>query len=155
MSAEELRRHFRRVYPECSRRDIENLVSAIISKKYWRVHPSRSDIYYAVALTRAKISCINGFRAKSTAPGPVVVSPRAARFCRRGRVLLVRRGNGGTFTSETVIDWPTFLRLIRLDEDKVYKYLIEDPNPPAFLNRRAFAALLRKMRADTMSTPHC
>lgn len=152
MHAEELRRHFRRIYPECSRHDIENLVSAIISKKYWRAHPSRNDIYYAVALTRAKIPCTNGFKAKSTAPGPVVVSPKAARFCRRGRVLLVRRGSGGTFTSETVIDWPTFLRLIKLDEDKVCRYLIEDSNPPAFLNRRAFTALLRRMQADTAST---
>lgn len=146
MRAEELKRLFRRIYPECSRLEIENLVSAMLSGKYWRVHPSRDDAYYVVALTRAKIPFMNGFRAKSTAPWPITISPRAARFCRRGRILVIKREDYA-FISETVVEWPVFLRLMRMDENLTYKYLVENPNPPPFLNMRTFKALLSTLKA--------
>lgn len=147
MCAEDLRRHFMRVYPECSRREIYDLVSAMLSGKYWKVHSSMGDAYYAVALTRALIPYINGFKVKSTAPGMVIVSPRAARFCRRGRVLVARRRND-IFVSETIIDWPAFLKVIKMDENLVYRRLIEEPNPPAFLNRRNLSILLSDLKKD-------
>lgn len=130
-----------RVYPECSRRGIDDLVSAILSNKYWKVHSGRDDAYYAVALTRARIPYLDGFKAKSTVPGVVIVSRRAARFCRRGRVLLAKKRNG-IFISETIIDWPAFLRIIRMDENLIYRRLVEGDSPPAFLNRRNLAILL-------------
>lgn len=139
MRAEELRRYFLKVYPECSRRGIDDLVSAIISNKYWKVHSDKDDAYYAIALTRARIPYMGGFKAKSTAPGIVIVSRGTARFCRRGRVLVTKRRNN-TFTSETVIDWPAFLRI--MDESLVYRRLVKDPNPPAFLSRRNLSVLL-------------
>ena len=146
LHADELRKHFTKAYPQCSRRQIESLVSAILSNKYWRVHSQRSDAYYTVALTRALIPCEGGFRAKSTASGAVIVSPRAARFCRRGRILVVKkRSDGHAFISETVIDWPTFLKVIKLNEDSVYKCLVESSSPPAFLNRRSFAKLMKDL----------
>ncbi|MBS7606973.1 hypothetical protein KEJ14_03925 [Candidatus Bathyarchaeota archaeon] len=147
MHAGELKRLFRRIYPECSRLDIENLVSAMLSGKYWRVHPSKDDAYYVVALTRAKIPFRDGFRAKSTAPWPLTISPRAARFCRRGRILVIKKGDYG-FISETVIDWPVFLRLMKMDENLAYKCLIKNPNPPPFLNARIFRALLSRLRSN-------
>lgn len=140
MRAEDLRRHFMRIYPSCSRREIEDLVSAVLSNKYWKVHPEMNDAYYAVALTRAAIPYKDGFIARATFPRRVVVSPRAARFCRRGRILVIRLGRGYP-SSETVIDWPAFLRLIRMNGDLVYKLLIEARDPPAFLNRRSLSAL--------------
>jgi len=142
LRAEVLKRHFMRVYPECSRRGIDDLVSAILSGKYWKVHSGRDNAYYAVALTRARIPYMSGFKAKSTAPGTVIVSPRAARFCRRGRVLLAKKKDG-IFISDTVIDWPAFLRIIRMDENLVYERLVENSNPPAFINRRTLIAVLR------------
>jgi len=137
MHAREMREHFKRIYPECSTREIENLVSAIISGKYWKVHSEKSDALYVVALTQAKTPFKDGFKAKSTAPKPVVVSPKAARFCRRGRVLIVK-DDGETFVSDTVVEWPVFTRLIRHDQNLIYKFLIENFEPPAFLNRRTF-----------------
>lgn len=142
MRAEDLRRHFMKIYPECSRREIEDLVSAILSGKYWKVHPDRNDAYYAVALTRARIPYMDGFKARSTAPVIVIVSPRAARFCRRGRVLLIKKKDN-IFISETIIEWPAFLRIIKINENLVYERLVVNPNPPVFINRRTLTAALR------------
>jgi len=135
---------FRRIYPECSTREIENLVSAIISNKYWKVHSGKNDALYVMALTQARIPYKDGFKAKSTAPRTVIVSPRTARFCRRGRVLIVKK-RGEYFVSDTVVEWPVFVKLIRQDQDTVYESLIESPNPPAFLNRRAFGIWLNEI----------
>lgn len=146
MRSEELRRLLRRLYPRCSWLEIENLISAMLSGKYWRVHSAKDDAYYVVALTRAKIPFRNGFRAKSTAPWTVTISPRVAGFCRRGRILVIKRGNHN-FISETVIDWPVLLRLMKMNEDLAYKYLVENPNPPPFLNMRIFRAILPRLRA--------
>lgn len=131
----EMREHFKKIYPRCSSRDIDNLVSAIISSKYWKVHPERDDALYVVALTRAKVPFEDGFKAETTAPKTVIVSPKAARFCRRGRVLIAKNGDYN-FTSDTVVEWPAFLKLIRQDPNSVYSLLIENPYPPSFLNTR-------------------
>ncbi|MEM2320617.1 MAG: hypothetical protein QXS79_01850 [Candidatus Bathyarchaeia archaeon] len=147
MRAEELRKYFLKVYPGCSRRRIDDLVSAIISNKFWKVHSDKDDAYYAIALTRARIPYMGGFKAKSTAPGIIIVSRGAARFCRRGRVLVAKRRNN-VFTSDTVIDWPAFLRIIKMDESLVYRRLVEDLNPPAFLNRRNLSFLLNTQKKE-------
>ncbi|MEM1550439.1 MAG: hypothetical protein QXR13_00720, partial [Candidatus Bathyarchaeia archaeon] len=106
----------------------------------WKVHSSKDDAYYAIALTRARIPYMDGFMVRSTAPGIVIVSPRAARFCRRGRILVVKRKND-IFISETIMDWPAFLKMIKMDENLIYKHLVEKSNPPAFLKRRNFITL--------------
>ncbi|NIM44502.1 MAG: hypothetical protein GTN80_02120 [Nitrososphaeria archaeon] len=139
-------KHFQRMYPGCSTREISDLVSAIRSKKYWNVHPQREDAIYVVALTSAKIPDRNGFKAGTTASN-VVVSRRVSRFARRGRVLVAsdRRDH---FYSETVIEWPAFRRLIRQEPDAVYRFLLENPHPPSFINCRNIAAVLREINAD-------
>ena len=135
MHTREMRDHFKRIYPQCSTTEIENLVSAIKSKKYWKVHSERKDALYAVALTRAQIQFKDGYKAKSTAPSQVVVVPKAVRFCRRGRILLVKK-RGESFLSETVIEWPAFLQLLRQDQNIIYQFFVENPDPPVFVNRR-------------------
>lgn len=142
MSFEELKAHFKRIYPSCSSIEIENLVSAILHDKYWKVHMDRSDIIYVVALTRARYPFNDGFRARATAVGSVVVSRKASKFCRRGRILLAKRVND-KFISETVIDWPTFIKIMRLNEDFVYKLLVETENPPVFLNKRILSKFFK------------
>ena len=137
MHTREMREHFKKIYPECSANEIENLVSAIASYKYWKVHPEKKNALYVVALTQAKVPFKDGFRAKSTAPKPIVVSPKAAKFCRRGRILIAK-DRGEDFTADTVIEWPVFLGLIRKPQDHVYKFFVENPNPPAFLNSSTF-----------------
>jgi len=146
-----LRKTLKRLYPRCRQLEIENLVSAILSRKYWKVHPDRDDAYYVVALTRARNLFRNGFRAKSTAPWPITVSPRAARFCRRGRILVVKREDHN-FISETIIDWPVLLRLMKMNEDLAYKYLVENPDPPPFLNMRIFKAILPRLKLTGKTT---
>lgn len=136
-----------RIYPKCSRREIENLVSAILSGKYWKVHSNMYNAYYAIALTRATIPYMGGFKVKSTAPGVVIVSSEAARFCRRGRILVAKKWNK-VFFSETIIDWPAFLRVIKMDENLIYRRLVDDPNPPVFLNGRNLISLFKLLKKE-------
>jgi len=140
MHTKELREHFKSMYPKCSAREVENLVAAIVSNKYWKVHSMKSDALYVVALTQAKIPFKDGFKAESTAPKTVVLSPKAARFCRRGRILIVNN-MGGDFISDTVLEWPVFLRLIRQDQNLIHNFFIENPDPLAFLNSRIFTKI--------------
>ena len=136
MHKQEMRKHFKKIYPKCSTIEIENLVSAIVTKKYWKVHSERKDALYVVALTQAKLPFKDGFKAESTAPKTVIVSPKAARLCRRGRILIVK-DSGEDFISETIVEWPVFLRLIQQDQNLTYKLFIENPYPP-FINNRMF-----------------
>ena len=62
MHLREMKNHFKKIYPQCSMREIENLVSAIKSDKYWKVHKDKNDALYVVALTRAKIPLKGGFK---------------------------------------------------------------------------------------------
>ena len=138
-----MREHFKKIYPKCSTNEIENLVSAIISSKYWKVHFEKRNVLYVVALTKAKIPFKDGFKAKSTAPKTVVVSYKAARFCKRGRILIVK-DRGEDFISETVVEWLVFLKLIRQDQNLIYQFFIEYPDPPPFLNSRIFKKIQRR-----------
>jgi hypothetical protein len=137
MHSREMREHFKKIFPKCSAYEIENLVSAIRSNKYWNVHTEKKNAFYAVALTQAKIPFKDGLKAKSTAPKLVTVSAKAARFCRCGRILVVKE-RGEYFVSDTVVEWPVFTRLIRQDQNVTYKFLIENPNPPVFINSLKF-----------------
>ena len=132
-----MRKHFKSMYPKCSALDIENLVSAIASNKYWKLHSTKIDALYVVALSQAKIPFKDGFKAESTASKTVILSPKASRFCRRGRILIVK-DRGENFISNTVLEWPIFIKLIKQDQDLIYKFFIENPSPPLFLNDRIF-----------------
>jgi len=141
MHTNKMKEHFKKVYPKYSTRQIENLVSAIASNKYWNVHSMRRDALYVVALTQARIPFKDGFKAESTAPKTVVLSPKAARFCRRGRILIVK-DEFGDFISNTVLEWLVFTKLIRQDQNLIYKLFIENPNPPVFINNRLLKKIL-------------
>ena len=108
----------------------------------------KSDALYVLALTKAKIPFRDGFKAKTTAPKAVIISPKAARFCRRGRILIVK-ARDEDFISETIVEWPVFLRLIRQDQNLVYKFLIKYPDPPPFLNSRTFKNQMIEERRRT------
>jgi len=72
----------------------------------------------------------------------VILSEKAAKFSRRGRILVVKEKDG-VFYSNTVIEWPIFLKVIRIDQNITYNILIENQNPPPFLNSRTFTALFK------------
>ncbi|MFQ5711037.1 MAG: hypothetical protein ACE5GD_04560 [Candidatus Geothermarchaeales archaeon] len=137
-------KHFQKTYPSCSPREVSDLLSAVKSNKYWRVHTERRNALYVVALTRAKIPHRDGFKAKTTASKTVILSRRAARFARRGRIL-VAVDRGDHFSSDTVIEWPAFRKLIRRSPDSAYRLLVENPNPPPFISRRNLGRFLEKI----------
>lgn len=97
-----------------------------------------------MALTRAQIRTARGLQARATAVGKVVVSAKAAKFCRRGRVILVLRV-GPTNYGVSVILWPTFRRLMKLDTAKLYSLVTVGKFPP-FLGNREYRELLLELR---------
>lgn len=127
------------MYPSCSRREISDLVRAIKGDKYWKVISKGGDAIYIIALTRARYPEGGAFRARATHLGSVLVEPRAARYCRKGRVLIVVRG-----VARHVLTWPAFLRLIKLDPDRVLLTVMGGGIPP-FLNLRALKALKERL----------
>lgn len=145
MAWERVRQRLRLAYPGCSERELDDLISAMRNGKYWRVHPERGGAVYAVALTQAKIPFREGFAARTTAPKPVAVSKRCAGFMRRARVL-VAKDAGDHYISETVLEWPAFLRLVREKPDAVYSLLVENPSPPRFINRASIGRVLKEVR---------
>jgi len=140
--------HFRRTYPECSDKEIRDLVEAIRGDKYWLVQPGKKDALYVVALTRAQIPLAEGYQARATYVGAVSVTSEAAPYCRRGRVIAVAR-HVARFIGTSVILWPEFLQLIRLDSALVYHALLHN-QLPAFINRRIMKEFRQKL--ETLSS---
>lgn len=134
---------FKRRYPYASLKCLRDLASSIKEGKYWRLHPEKSDALYVVALTRAKIPFKDGFKARATTPTCfVIVSRRAARFTRRGRVLIALEKDGG-FYADVVLEWPLLYKIIRLNHELVYEYFTLNKNCPAFINRGNMPKVLK------------
>lgn len=134
--------HFRRIYPECSYKEVRDLVEAIRGDKYWFVHPGRRDALYVVALTRAQNPTAQGYQARATYVGSISVTSEASPYCRRGRVIALTR-QGGKFVGKCMIRWPEFLQLIKLDSELVYNALLEN-QLPNLINRRVMKRLRQK-----------
>ncbi len=120
-------------------------MEAIRGDKYWFVHPGKRDALYVVALTRAKIPAVQGYRARGTHLGFVSLTSEAAPYCRRGRIIAVTR-LGPRFAGRCVIPWPEFLKLIKFDSATIYRALLENQLPP-FINRRALTGLLQRLES--------
>ncbi|MCP8305466.1 MAG: hypothetical protein H3Z50_08405 [archaeon] len=146
MSRSELFAHFERMYPKCSRKEIEDLIEAIKGDKYWSVCPEHKDAIYVVALTRAKIPKAGGFQAKATYLKKVTVSPEAANFSRRGRVLLAVK-DGSNYIGKSVITWSAFLRLMNESPDLIYKLVVEGKIPP-FVNNKNVSAIIHTIKGS-------
>ena len=142
MSRSDLFAQFKKIYPECSRKEIEDLVEAIKGDKYWLVSPNYKDAIYTVALTKANIPKANGFQAKATHLKRVIVEFNASKFSKRGRVLMAIK-SGSDYVVKSVILWSAFLRIMNENPDAIYKILIEGKMPP-FVNNRNFSAIIPK-----------
>lgn len=68
----------------------------------------------------------------------------AAKYCRRGRVLLVLRESNTNF-GLSVIPWPIFRRLMRLDTARIHRLAVTRRFPP-FLGNREYRRLLMALR---------
>ncbi|MCP8309834.1 MAG: hypothetical protein H3Z54_14310 [archaeon] len=144
MSRSDLFAHFKRIYPECSRKEVEDLIEAIKGDKYWLVSSIHKDAIYVVALTKANIPKTKGFQAKATHLKKVIVVPEAAKFSRKGRVLMAIKLDSD-YIAKSVISWSTFLRLMNENPDAIYKMLIEGKIPP-FVNNKNISAIVLKAR---------
>jgi len=141
--------HLKKLYPECSRKDLEDLIGAIKGDKYWLVDPNHEDAIYIVALTRANILKANGLQAKATHLKRVIVVAEAARFSRRGRVLMAVK-SGSNYIAKSVITWPAFLRMMGGDSITIYKMLMSGSIPP-FVNSRNVSTIVHVAREKTIS----
>jgi len=130
------------MYPKCSDREIENLIEAIKGEKYWNVSPNHNDMIYVVALTRAKIPKLDGLQAKVTFLKKVTISPEAANFSRKGRVLIVVK-NGSNYIGKSVITWSAFLRMMNENSNFIYNLVIEGKIPP-FINNKNISSIFHK-----------
>ena len=99
----------RRMYPSCTRRELDGLAASLEGNKYWRVSVGYS---YGVALTRAR-SVMDGRNVAEVTGVGLVTFPEAFRqYCRRGRVVLVSYQE--PFQSALlVLGWPSFLWSMR------------------------------------------
>ena len=127
-------------YRECSHREISDLRAAIRSDKFWKALPQGKGIY-VVALTRARIPTAQGFQARVTHFGRLVIHPFAAPRCRKGMVVLVIRRSGG-FVGTSVIRWSAFRRLMRI-EGNLLERLVRFDSFPRYIGLQEVKELIR------------
>lgn len=120
----DLFKRYRRIHPGCTKKEIEDLVSAIRGDKYWNAFPNSRDALYVLALTRARIRASNKNNVvKVTHLGKILVQQDVARFCSRGKVLLVVKENSH-YRARYVITWPAFVNIMRSNSELFYQALI-------------------------------
>jgi len=98
-----------RMYPSCTRREVEQLAASMDGDKYWRGPKMH---VFAVALTRARNRAGGGRFARATGVGTVWVPERLAKFCRKGKVLLILT-EAEPMRTLAVLSWPAFLYVMR------------------------------------------
>ena len=119
----DLIKRYKRIHPGCTTKDIEDLVNAIREDKYWNALPNYKDALYVVALTRARIKVNKANVVKVTYFGKMLVDQEIAKFCSRGKILLVVRDNSH-YRGKYVITWPAFLNVMRGNSESFYNSLI-------------------------------
>lgn len=119
----DLIKRYRRLHPGCTGKEIEDLVNAVREDKYWNALPNYKDALYVVILTRARIKVNKDNVVRVTHFGKILVDERIAKFCSRGKVLLVV-GQNSHYRGEHVITWPAFLNVMRGDSEHFYHVLV-------------------------------
>jgi hypothetical protein len=119
----DLVKRYKRIHPGCTNKEIEDLVNAIKEDKYWNALPNYKDALYVVALTRARIKVNKANVVKVTHFGKILVDQSIAKFCSRGKILLVVRDNSH-YRARYVITWPAFLNIMRGNSESFYNVLI-------------------------------
>ncbi|MFQ5940255.1 MAG: hypothetical protein ACE5KA_00950 [Nitrososphaerales archaeon] len=117
-----LLKHYKRIHPSCSNKEITDLINAIKENKYWNVLPNEKNAVYVVALTRARIKFNKDNIVRVTHFGKILVDREIAKFCSRGKVLLAVRENSH-YRGSYIVTWPAFLNIMRTRPDLFYKAL--------------------------------
>lgn len=119
----DLIKRYKRIHPGCTNKEIEDLVNAIREDKYWNALPNYKDALYVVALTRARIRVNKANVARVTHFGKILVDQSIAKFCSRGKILLVVKDNSH-YRARYVITWPAFLNIMRGNSELFYNALV-------------------------------
>jgi len=120
----DLIKRYKRIHPGCTNKEIEDLVNAIKEDKYWNALPNYKDALYVIALTRARIRVNKANVVKVTHFGKILVDQSIAKFCSRGKVLLVVKDNSH-YRAKYVITWPAFLNVMRGNSESFYNALTQ------------------------------
>jgi hypothetical protein len=100
-----------RMYPSCTHKEIQELVSSIENGKYWR---AQDGYLFTVALTRARSWRASSWVAEAAGLGAISVPEGLRPFCRKGRVALVKMGEIPLVV--LFLGWPAFLWAMRKGE---------------------------------------
>jgi hypothetical protein len=119
----DLIKRYRRLHPGCTAKEIEDLVNAVKEDKYWNALPNYKDALYVVALTRARIKVNGANIVRVTFLDKIAVDGDIAKFCSRGKVILVMRENSH-YRGRYVITWPAFLNVMRGNPEAFYHTLL-------------------------------
>ena len=119
----DLIKRYKRIHPGCTNKEIEDLVNAIREDKYWNALPNYKDALYVVALTRARIKANKANVVKVTHFSKILVDQDIAKFCSRGKILLLVR-NDSHYRAKYIITWPAFLNIMRGNSESFYNTLI-------------------------------
>jgi len=119
----DLIKRYKRIHPGCTNKEIEDLVNAIKEDKYWNALPNYKDALYVVALTRARIKVNKANVVRVTHFGKILADQGIAKFCSRGKILLVVKDNSH-YRAKYVITWPAFLNIMRGNSELFYNALI-------------------------------
>lgn len=119
----DLIKRYKRIHPGCTNKEIEDLVNAVREDKYWNALPNYKDSLYVVSLTRARIKANKANVVKVTHFGKILVDQDIAKFCSRGKILLLVR-NESHYRAKYVITWPAFLNIMRGNSESFYNTLI-------------------------------
>jgi len=114
---------------EMSNREKEDLERAIRGDKFWWVSSKQRDLVYVVALTSADFKKGKRFLARVTFLKKVLVPHNLAVYVRRGRVLVVSLKDKEPIS---VVTWPALYRLMKIDDELVYRVFAT--KPPKFIS---------------------
>ncbi|MEM2506292.1 MAG: hypothetical protein QXF61_04530 [Nitrososphaeria archaeon] len=125
------------LFKKLSQKDIENIREAIKAKKYWKLDETK---IYTLILSRARIKVRDSFLVKTASHGKVEVSPNAAKYCRRYRILIydVQKNLG-----LSVLTWNAFTEIMK----KYSVLILELSNSgciPSYINMKALIKLKKE-----------
>ena len=126
------------VFEKISKKERSNLLQAIKGKKYWNISEGNHEYVYAVSLSRARISAPSGYYANTSAFGRIQVVPKAAKYCRKYRVLLINLKSKIAYSTLT---WMSFTTIMK-KHSSLIENLVQNDKIPPYINSRILHELV-------------
>ncbi|MEM4310800.1 MAG: hypothetical protein QXX95_00215 [Nitrososphaerales archaeon] len=133
-------KHFKRVFKDAKAQVVRDLVEAIKGDKYWKA--MSKDYLFLLALSRARLPYGKYYLAKTTHFKRVLVEEEIAKYCRRGRVLMVRKDRGNLI-AEKILSWEAFVKFMRRDcKEKIEELIMKSDYK--LIGKRELAYLIKE-----------